>query len=218
MAKPPVVEESEFRHAVKVAAITGQSKLRDVALLWVAYGTGLMPLELARLSIQDFLNPDGTVRVDSQIRAEIAFNGNARPLYWSNKSVVAALDAYLEERVRFGYGMGEPDHYRGLDPSSPLFLAVNGKSFTFTRRVTPAGTESLSCESLTQILRRLHTQAGIENGSGSAARRTFGVRLHRKGFDLRHIQVLLGVQSLTAVKRMVEADPVRLGAIVARAI
>lgn len=48
--------------------------------------------------------------------------------------------------------------------------------------------------------------------------RTFGVRLHRKGFDLRHIQVLLGVQSLTAVKRMVDSDPVRLGAIVARAI
>lgn len=36
--------------------------------------------------------------------------------------------------------------------------------------------------------------------------------------DVRHIQAILGVQSLMAVKRMVEADPVRLGAIVARAI
>lgn len=114
--------------------------------------------------------------------------------------------------------MGEPGQYRGLSSDSPIFLAVDGKPFTFTRRVTKSGQESFSCESLTQIIRRLHTQAGIEAGSSLAARRTFAVRLHRKGFDIRHIQVLLGVQSLLAVKRMVEADPVRMGAIVARAI
>lgn len=218
MAKAPVVEEADFRHAVKVAAVTGQAKERDVALLWVAYGTGMMPIELAKLTVADYLAADGTVRTDSEIRAEIAFNGIKRPLYWTNKGVVAALDAYLATRVRCGYGLGEPALFRGLDPASPLFLAVDGKPFTFTRRMTPAGKESYSCESLTQIVRRLHTQAGIEAGSALSARRTFGVRLHRKGFDLRHIQVILGVQSLTAVKRMVEADPVRLGAIVARAI
>ncbi len=54
MAKAPVVEESEFRHAVKVAGVTGQAKERDVALLWVAYGTGMMPIELARLAIGDY--------------------------------------------------------------------------------------------------------------------------------------------------------------------
>lgn len=218
MAKAPVVEESEFRHALKVAAITGQSKLRDVALLWTAYGTGMMPIELARLTVGDFLAEDGTVRAESEIRAEIAFNGLARQLYWSNRGVVAALEDYLAERLRYGFGLGDPERFRGFSPVSPLFLGANGKPFTFTRRITHAGGESYSCESLTQILRRLHTQAGIENGSSLAARRTFGVRLHRKGYDLRHIQVLLGVQSLTAVKRMVEADPVRLGAIVARAI
>ena len=218
MAKAPVVEEADFRHAVKVAAITGQAKERDVALLWVAYGTGMMPIELAKLTVADYLAADGTVRTDSEIRPEIAFNGIKRPLYWTNKGVVAALDAYLATRVRYGYGLGESDQYPGLDPASPLFLTVDGTPFTFTRRVTPAGKESYSCESLTQIVRRLHTQAGIEAGSALSARRTFGVRLHRKGFDLKHIQVILGVQSLTAVKRMVEADPVRLGAIVARAI
>lgn len=218
MAKAPVIEESEFRHALKVAAVTGQSKERDVALLWVAYGTGMMPIELAKLTVGDYLAADGSVRVEAEVRANMAFNGIVRPLYWSNKGVVAALDDYLVTRARYGYGLGEPTQYRGLDPASPLFLAVDGKPFTFTRRVTPAGKESYSCESLTQILRRLHTQAGIEAGSALSARRTFGVRLHRKGYDPRHIQVLLGVQSLTAVKRMVEADPVRLGAIVARAI
>ena len=218
MAKAPVIEESEFRHVVKVAGVTGQAKERDGALLWVAYGTGMMPIELAKLTVGDYLAADGAVRVNSEIRAEVAFNGLARPLYWTNRSVVAAVDAYLESRIRYGFGAGIPGQYRGLDPLSPIFLAADGKPFTFTRRVTAAGAESYSCESLNQVLRRLHTQAGIENGSSLAARRTFGVRLHRKGYDLRHIQTILGVQSLTAVKRMVESDPVRLGAIVARAI
>lgn len=218
MAKAPVVEESDIRHAVKVASVTGQAKLRDVALLWVAYGTGMMPIELAKLTVGDYLAADGTVREDAQIRAEIAFNDLARPLYWTNKGVAAALDAYLAERVRNGYGASDEGRYRGLDPASPIFLTVDGKPFTFTRRVTPAGSVSFSCESMTQIIRRLHTQAGIEAGSALSARRTFAVRLHRKGYDLRHIQVLLGVQSLTAVKRMVEADPVRLGAIVSRVV
>lgn len=139
-------------------------------------------------------------------------------MYWSNKSVVAAIDAYLAERARHGFGAGQPDQFRGLDPASPLFLAVDGKPFTFTKRITKAGQESLFTGILTQIIRRLHTQAGIEAGSALSARRTFAVRLHRKTYDLRHIQVLLGIQSLTAVKRLVDADPVRLGAIVSRVV
>lgn len=218
MAKAPVVEDSEFRHALKVAAITGQSRERDVALLWAAYGTGLMPIELAKLTVGDYLADDGTVRDESLVRPEVAFNEMPRKLFWVNKGVVSALDAYLELRIKNGFGLGDEGRFRGLNPESPLFLTREGEPFTFTKRVTKSGVASYSCETLTQIIRRLHTQAGIESGSALSARRTFGVRLHRKGYDLRHIQVLLGVQSLTAVKRMVEADPVRLGAIVARII
>lgn len=208
MAKAPVVEESEFRHAVKVASVTGQAKERDVALLWVLYGTGMMPIEVAKLAVSDYLSADGSVREESEIRAEVAFNDIARPLYWSNKGVTGALNAYIASRAVHGL----------VDPASPLFLTADRQPFTFTKRKTKAGTDSYSCESLTQIIRRLHTQAGIEGGSALSARRTFGVRLHRKGYDLRHIQTLLGAQSMTAVKRMVEADPVRLGAIVSKAI
>lgn len=218
MAKAPVVEDAQIRHALKVAAITGQAKLRDVALLWTIYGTGMMPNELAKLTVGDYLTADGSVREDSEIRADIAFNGLVRPLYWTNKGVVAAIDSYLAERSRLGYCTTGKALYRNLDSASPIFLAVDGRPFTFTKRVTKAGHLSYSCESLTQIIRRLHTQAGIEAGSALSARRTFAVRLHRKAYDLRHIQVLLGIQSLTAVKRLVDADPVRLGAIVSRIV
>lgn len=177
-----------------------------------------MPIELAKITIGDYLNQDGTVRAESTVRADIAFNGQERPLYWTNRRVQLALDAYLAERVRYGYCPGPEGKYRGLAPDSPVFLAVDGKPFTFTRRVTKAGTESYSCESLTQIVRRLHTQAGIASGSALSARKSFMVRLAQAGIDGRHIQKLLGVQSLTSVRRVTDNVSVDLGSTMSIAV
>ena len=42
--------------------------------------------------------------------------------------------------------------------------------------------------------------------------------LHRKGLSRKLIQELIGVSSLSAVKQMIEGDPVRLGSIVSGVI
>jgi site-specific recombinase XerD len=42
--------------------------------------------------------------------------------------------------------------------------------------------------------------------------------LANNGYDLRHINELLGHETLTATKRLIDSNPVRLGAIVARVI
>lgn len=47
---------------------------------------------------------------------------------------------------------------------------------------------------------------------------TFGVRLHRKGYDQRHIREVLGLATLLAAKALCEGDSVDLGRIVARVI
>lgn len=219
MAKPPVIEPHQLRHALKVAAVTGQNTLRDVALLIVFYGTGLTPNEAAKLLVSDYLETNGQIRIDSAVRAEIAFNGKRRPLVWSNARTCSAIDGYLAYRVGARHGITtSPEAYRGLDPRSPLFLTGDGEPFAFTRRVTGTGAVSYSCETLTEIVRRLHQQAGIEHGNASAARRTFAVRLHRDGRSLKLIQELIGVSSLTAVKNLVEGDPVRLSSIVSGVI
>ncbi|MBB1636082.1 site-specific integrase [Cupriavidus sp. UME77] len=219
MTKPPVIEDNQIRHALKVAAVTGQNSNRDVALLMVAYGTGITPNEIAKLLVSDYLQVNGRPRVESALRAEIAFNGKARPLLWASTKVRAAIDQYLEHRHAARHGITtSPAAYRGLDHQSPLFVTGEGEPFAFTRRVTAAGAVSYSCESLTEIFRRLHQQAGIANGNASAARRTFAVMLHRQGRSIKLIQELIGVSSLSAVKRLVEGDPVRLSAIVAGVI
>lgn len=219
MAKPPVIEPHRLRHALKIAAVTGQNPIRDVALLLVFYGTGLMPNEAAKLLVSDYLEANGAVRVDSTVRAEIAFNGKPRPLVWANAKTCRAIDDYLAYRLVARHGITTtPAAYRGLDPHGPLFLTGDGEPFAFTKRVTGTGAISYSCESLTEIVRRLHQQAGIEGGNASAARRTFAVRLHRDGRSLKLIQELIGVSSLSAVKNLVEGDPVRLSAIVSGVI
>ncbi|MBB3122476.1 hypothetical protein [Pseudoduganella violacea] len=94
MAKAPVIEEAQLRHMLKVAAVSGESPVRNVALLTTIYGTGMMPTELARMPLHAFLNSDNTVREKSCVAAEIAFNGKERPLYWSNDKVVTAIKAF----------------------------------------------------------------------------------------------------------------------------
>ena len=118
-----------------------------------------------------------------------------------------------DEVERDVYPLGD---HPGLVQLGPAFLTNDGRPFTLTTRKTAAGNVSRSCESLTQVIRKLHDQAGIEAAGASAARRTFGVRLHRRGYDLRHIREVLGLATLSATKALCEGDPVDLGRIVAR--
>jgi hypothetical protein len=172
-----------------------------------------------QLQVSDYLAANGRTLVETKVRSEIAFNGKARPLVWSGPKTCAAIDAYLESRLVSRHGITtSPAAYRGLDPCGPLFLTGEGEPFSFTRRTTPSGAVSYSCESLTEIVRRLHQQAGIEHGNASAARRTFVVKLHRDGRSLKLIQQLIGVSSLSAVKRLIDGDPVRLASVVSGVI
>lgn len=218
MKNSTLISPREVEQAIKVASVTGQTPERDVALMLVAYGTGMMPNELAKIAIADYLNQDGTVKVKSSVRAEIAFNGQERALLWVNQRVKTALDAYLAERVRYGACLGADGEYRGLAPGSPIFLTVEGKPFTFTRRITKAGSVSYSCETLTGVIRRIHTQAGIVAGSALSARLSFMVRLAQDGFDARHIQRCLGVKSLSAVRKVTDNVEVDLSRMMSAAI
>lgn len=219
MAKAPVIEDAPMRHAFKVAAVTGQTPARDVALLHVLYGTGMTATELAQLEVADVLDERGEFRRRSEVRAAISFNGRTRPVYWVNTKLCDALDAYFAERVKLGHGLTAwRSQWRGLVQLGPVFLTNDGRPFTLTTRKTGAGNTSRSCESLTQVIRKLHDQAGIEAAGATSARRTFGVRLHRAGYDLRHIREALGLATLSAAKALCAGDPVDLGRIVAKVI
>lgn len=216
MAKALFVEEKRLRHMLKVAAVSGEFPVRNTALLTTIYGTGMMLTETATLPLKAYLRPDGSILDESAVPADIAYNGAERPLYWSNEKVTNAIDKYLERRVELGHRVTtKKAAYRGLDPNAPIFLTDEGEPYKLTVRRTATGAISYSCDSLSQLFRKLHAQAGVDGASAASGRRTFGVRLNNKGYDLKHIKTLLGLKTLKATKALIDADPVRLGAIAA---
>ncbi|OYY33398.1 MULTISPECIES: site-specific integrase [unclassified Polaromonas] len=219
MAKPPVIEDKQVEHLIKATAAYSRVPERDTALLLTLYGTALNVTELATITVADYLDAKGSVKITSAVRVDVAHNGEARPLYWSNKRIVAAMDKYLAWRLERKQGATiKKGAYRGLDPDSPLFLTEDGQPYSLTKRTLPSGVLSYSCNTLGAYISRLHANAGIEGGSAQSARRTFAVKQHRQGRDLVHIAAILGHKSITTTKRLVDGDPVRLADIVARAV
>ena len=216
MAKTLFVEENRLRHMLKVTAVSGEFPARNTALITTIYGTGMMLTELATLPLKAYLQPDGSIVDESAVPAEIAYNGQQRPLYWSNDKVTAAIDKYLLRRAELGHRITtRKGAYRGLDPNAPIFLTDEGEAYKLTERRTTTGAVSYSCDSLSQLFRKLHAQAGIEGASAMSGRRTFAVRLANNQIDLKSIKVLLGLKTLRATKNLIDADPVRLGKIAA---
>jgi integrase/recombinase XerD len=219
MAKPPVIETNQFEHLIKATAAYSRTPDRDTALLLTLYGTALAVTELATIKVSSYLKPDGLVLVNSAVDPEIAHNGYRRPLFWSNKRIVSAMDMYLQWRLVHRQGTTiKRGAFRGLDPDSPIFLADDGEPYSLTKRTLPSGVLSYSCNTLGACISRLHANAGIENASANSARRTLAVKLHRQGYDLVHIATLLGHKSVSTTKRLVSQDPARLADIVAKAV
>lgn len=218
MPKTPYIEDHRLKHMLKVAAVNGEFPLRNVVLLTCVHGTGMMLTELACLPLKAYLNSDGSVREESVVSPDIAYKRSERPLYWANRKVVDAINKYLTYRIEHRHRItAENATYRGLDPNAPLFLTAPGQAYKLTERRTSTTAISYSCDSLSQLFRKLRRQAGIDGASAMSGRRTFAVRLAtgRRPVDLKHIKVLLGMKTLKATKKLIDATPVRLGKIAA---
>lgn len=170
-----------------ILAATNDRRCRDreQALVLMLFATAATPDEIARLEVRDYLNPDGTVRTVSEIRAEIAENGQARALYLVNRRMQSAIDSYLGQRLALKQQIGQPELYRGLAPMSQLFLRQDGKPF---------GADGQGSR-LDLLYHQLFRQAGLKGIGASAVRRTTVLKLARRGYDDPLIGKVLGVSA-----------------------
>jgi len=170
MAKPPVIEDKQISHLLKATACYSRMAVRDHAMLLVLYGTAMGPTELASMTVDSYIDAEGVVKVTSAVRADVAHNGLERPFFWSNKKVVAAVDAYLAWRLQNKHGITtKKGAYRGLNPTGAIFLKENGQPYALVEKALPSGTLSYSCNALSSYISRLHSNAGIEGGSAQSA-------------------------------------------------
>jgi len=215
MAKPPVVEPKDIDIAAQIARGEGSQGVRNAALLYVLFGTAMTPGEISKLTVDDYLRANGTIRKQHLVRAEISYNGYERPLRWSNAKVVAAMDDYVTWRLDNKVGLGTEGRFRGLDPHSALFQ--NGRSpggFRATSYMKD-GVRRESAMVLSALFKKLLKQAGVE-GSALSGRRTFAVLLARQGKDPALVREVMGLRNISEAREIMRTDPVRMADIVAK--
>lgn len=159
---------------------------RNVALVYILYGTGLTVREIAGLRVGDFLSADNQPRTLSEVRAEIAFNGRARPLLWASPRLRSAVYTYLAERGRvFDDSPRVSMRYHGFDPASPLILDDSGLPFNGGLRSARAMSDL--CRSILSI-----EDDGVHR-TARRARRMFARSLCTLGASIEDMELLLGL-------------------------
>ena len=195
----------DIERAVAMTRQHSSCRNRDAALLLVLFATAAKPLEIARLEVRDCLTEEGAVREESLMRAEVAINGKERPLFFASTKVVAAMDAYLEERVRRGQGTKTWTKYRGLDPHTRLFLTADGNAMPIKVR-TIDNRRQHRCGVILDIYRRIFARAGLKGVSALCARRTAAERLIERGCDIDQVGAMLGLTERSSVRNLIQND------------
>lgn len=195
----PVLSADDVRVAVRRARLNTVTPERDAAMVLILLATGLRPLEVARLDVRDYLNADGSVRIDSVVRAEVAANHRARPLFFCSQAATEAIDAYLRTRPQPGASVSG-GRYRGLAPNDGLFLTEAGCRF-LVEVVKAEGRERSLCQEIHYAYRKIFRRVGFPGLSALSVRQTVMDRLLRRGADEEQIGELLGIRELRPIKR-----------------
>ena len=196
-----MLEPDEVAAGANRVRLRSENANRDVALIYVLF-------EIARLEVRDYLNSDGSIRERSEMRAETAVNGRSRPLFFTSSRACAAVDAYLVERRRRRLGVTMPasgfDAYRGLHPSSALFLTEGGYPFEIGER--GPNDQRATCRLMIATLRSIFKRAGWTGVTAQSARRVVARRLADRGADGAQVGEILGLSSSRAVRRLLGSD------------
>jgi integrase len=199
------LSDRDIERSLAVVQQYSTCRNRDTALLLVLFSTAAKPLEIARLEVRDYLTEDGSVREESVMRADAAINGKERPLFFASTKVVAAVDAYLEERPRGGRGTKRRSKYRGLKPDSKLFLTGDGHEMPI--KVRAMGTRrQYRCGVILDIYRRIFARAGLKGVSALSARRTVAERLTERGCNVDQVGAVLGLTERDAVRNLIRNE------------
>jgi integrase len=176
-------------------------------LIHIVLATGVRPLEVARLEISDYLNPDGSVRPCSVMRAAVSVNRKARPLFFRSTAAVEAIDAYLAFRLMQQEKPPDGDApYRGFAPSDRLFLNDAGQPYAVHYLETP-GRGRFLCRQMLDTYRRIFKRIGIHGLSAVMLRRTVACRLLARGADEAQIGLILGITEKQAVRGLLPRRP-----------
>lgn len=193
------LRHGQFRHVIRVAAVTGRLPERNVMLLWFTHTTGIRVTELSLLEIRDLMFPSGQLRTEIYLRSAITKHGRPRTIYLSHPKAIIAVEAWLSFRIDMGWEHYQEETYRGFKPKGRFVLTHKGRAFELARkrRLLDSGpAEYLCCDALQQAMSRVYRQAGIKGGSSHSGRRTLAARVLADSGSVELVQQVLGHSEL----------------------
>lgn len=181
------------------AASRGDLGRRNVAVIWMLFGSGLRVNEVAHLKVADLFYRDGSLKEAFIVPGVTTKTKKSRPAFILARQHREALTAWQDQRLDEGAFLSDDGSYGGLRGDSHLFLGKRGRtwrrlSFNDKKYKTKAGeiVTTKVCGSLENLVRDLLKGAGLIYGSSHSGRRTLATWLDRKGYDLELIQLILG--------------------------
>lgn len=176
-----ISNEEIAQAALRIRGRSGNPS-RDTALFYMLFATGARPLEIARLEAGDYLSADGSVKRESELRAEVAITRKARPLQFASERLDESMSEYLGRRIELRQGLGPPSDYRGLDPLSRLFVTSTGEGFKITPYGQP-GQQRFLCRPILETYRKLFRYAELPGITPMLVRQAVVARLYEYGAD-----------------------------------
>ena len=179
---PRILSNSEIAQAALRIRGRSNHSSRDAALFLMLFSTDACPLEIARLEVRDYLNADGSVKPQTELRAEAAITGKARRLHFASDRFDEPMAEYLRQRVGAMQGQGRQADYRGLNPSSRLFVASSGEGFKITPYGEP-GQRRFLCRPILELYRKLFRYAELPGLTPMSVRQAVVARLYERDAD-----------------------------------
>ena len=163
MAQATVLTETDVKKVCAVIAARSHAARNRAAFL-LSVLAGMRVGEIAKLTVGDVLNADGSIAREIKLTAEQTKGNKGRTVFLSER-LQRELAAYVKTLPR-------------TQPSLPLIYSQRGH-------------KRFSNITLCMLFKRIYELAGIRNSS-HAGRRTFATRLNAKGVGMRTIQKLMG--------------------------
>ncbi len=161
--------------------------LRDKAVIFLFYATGIRLRELVGINIRDISFESGTVRILGK--------GNKERIIPAGSSTLETVTEYLKERNKV-YGPHSPD--------DPLFTGRQ------TKRISPRLAQSI-------VSRILNSIAEGENVHPHMLRHSFATHLLNNGADLKAVQEMLGHKNLSTTQIYTHVSIDKLRSVYSRA-
>ena len=196
--KAEVPTKKKFKNILWQAS-RGNLGKRNVAIIWMLFGSAMRITEAVTLKVGDLLYSSGELKRTFTIPARYTKTNKTRVAFILAKTHRQSLEAWLDEMVEGKAWPTGGDEYRGLNKDRPVFPTRRGKTwkplqFQVKKYKDKDGNELTTevCSSMQNLISDIFKNSGLHGGSTHSGRRALATWLDGLDVELEIIQGILG--------------------------